>query len=242
MRAPAGPNLSGMAGGWRCLVVCLAIFLVVFVEPAVDPLFKPVVSRGDAPRAQTPWEEGQAIYQAGMAGGAWRVIAGCVRLDTPDGAGEGSFASLAVAGDIVGTETLLFGAYAFSATALTHCVLMPWPEGAVAPAGNALLESFAVAQRRAAEVVALRGGQAMNRVLGLVRLLARESGAGYQLALPRRQDIADITSLRLETVSRILKSLERLGVLRPERRPGIHATRSFAVDFAPLSSSTPLSV
>jgi len=175
------------------------------------------------------------IYRVGDAGGAWRVVAGSVRLDIAEGKGEGGFASLAVAGDIIGTETLLFGAYAFAAAALTQCVLVPWPEGAVAPAGHALLESYAVTQRRAADVVALRGGQAVERVLGLVRLLARESAAGLQLALPRRQDIADITSLRLETVSRVLKSLERLGVLRPVRQPGVHATRSFAVDFASLA-------
>ena len=44
-------------------------------------------------------------------------------------------------------------------------------------------------------------------------------------------------------IDRVLDFLnQRLGVLRPERRPGIHATRSFAVDFAPLSSPSPLSV
>lgn len=200
--------------------------------------FKPAAAHPPVPaRAQACWEEGTPIYRAGEAGGAWRVTAGSVRLDTTAGTGEGGFASLAVAGDIIGTETLLFGAYAFSAAALTHCVLVPWPEGVAAPAGQALLESYAVTQRRAADVVALRGGQAADRVLGLVRLLARESAAGLQLALPRRQDIADITSLRLETVSRVLKSLERLGGLRPVRQPGVHATRSFAVDFAGLAGA-----
>ena len=148
----------------------------LFMEQVVNLSFKPAAAHPTVPaRAQSCWEEGTPIYRAGEAGGAWRVTAGSVRLDTTAGTGEGGFASLAVAGDIIGTETLLFGAYAFSAAALTHCVLVPWPEGVAVPAGQALLESYAVTQRRAADVVALRGGQAADRVLGLVRLLARES-------------------------------------------------------------------
>ena len=73
-------------------------------------------------------------------------------------------------------------------------------------------------------LVALRGGQAIDRVLGLVRLLV--DGAG-RVILPTRQDIADITDLRFETISRIVKQLERSKVLTPIRIDGVHATRSF---------------
>jgi len=55
------------------------------------------------------------------------------------------------------------------------------------PAGETLLESLALAQRRSAELVALRGGQAADRVLGLIRLLA--DGAGCAI-LPTRLDMA----------------------------------------------------
>jgi len=137
-----------------------------------------------------------------------------------------AFASLAIAGDILGCETLLFGAYTFSATALTECRLIRWPEGASAVDSDSLLASLANAQRRAADLVALRGGQAIDRVLGLVRLLADSAG---QVVLPTRQDIADITDLRFETISRIVKQLERQHILNPIRIAGVHATRSFAV-------------
>ncbi|MBP5985802.1 MAG: Crp/Fnr family transcriptional regulator [Azonexus sp.] len=137
-----------------------------------------------------------------------------------------AFASLAIAGDILGCETLLFGAYTFSATALTECRLIRWPEGAGAVDSDSLLASLANAQRRAADLVALRGGQAIDRVLGLVRLLADSAG---QVVLPTRQDIADITDLRFETISRIVKQLERQHILNPIRIAGVHATRSFAV-------------
>jgi DNA-binding transcriptional regulator YhcF (GntR family) len=46
--------------------------------------------------------------------------------------------------------------------------------------------------------------------------------------LPTRQNIADITDLRFETISRIIKGLERVGILRPIKIEGVHATRSYA--------------
>lgn len=124
---------------------------------------------------------------------------------------------------------MLFGCYTFSATALTQCELSPWPEGVAAMAGESLLASLAQAQQRAAEVVALRGGQAVDRVLGLIRLFTDNTG---QAVLPTRQDIADITDLRFETISRIIKTLERTKVLLPIKVNGVHATRSFRVDLA----------
>lgn len=182
-----------------------------------------------SPRQGTAYLASQAIYAAGAEGLAWRVKRGVVRLDTTTKTGEPSFASLAIAGDIVGCETMLFGAYTFSASALTHCELSPWPEGEPAGTGESLLESLALAQSRAADVIALRGGQAADRVLGLIRLLG--GGAG-QVVLPTRQDIADITNLRFETISRIIKGLERVGVLQPVKMEGVHATRGYAVNLA----------
>lgn len=171
----------------------------------------------------------QTIYAAGAEGLAWRVKHGVVRLDITTKNGETSFASLAITGDIVGCETMLFGVYTFSASALTHCELSPWPEGEPAGAVESLFESLALAQRRTADVIALRGGQATDRVLNLIHLLG--DGAG-QVVLPTRQDIADITDLRFETISRIIKGLERIGILLPVKIEGVHATRSYAVNLA----------
>jgi len=172
---------------------------------------------------------GEGIYRAGADGLAWRLNSGVIRLDNANSSSDTSFASLAVPGDILGCETLLFGCYTFSATALTQCELSPWPEGVGSMAGESLLASLAQAQQRAAEVVALRGGQAVDRVLGLIRLFTDSSG---QAVLPTRQDIADITDLRFETISRIIKMLERTQVLLPIKVEGVHATRSFQVDLA----------
>ena len=178
------------------------------------------------PHSARRFDSGQRLYHAGTDGLAWRLRQGVVRLNTINSAGESAFASLAIAGDILGCETLLLGTYTFSATALTHCELSPWPEGEAA-AGESLLESLAIAQGRAADVVALRGGQAIDRVIGLIRLLTDQGG---KVVLPTRQDIADITSLRFETISRIIKGLERSGILASVRIDGVHATRAYAVN------------
>lgn len=190
------------------------------------------------PRRSRSFQAGAPIYGIGADGLAWRVERGSVRLDTAGNPGEACFASLAIPGDVIGSEAMLFGAYAFAASALTHCEISPWPEGAPAASGTSLLQSLATAQRRAADLVALRGGQALDRVVGLIRLMAATMGdsAPANVVLPTRQDIADITALRLETVSRIIKSLERAGMLHPVRVAGVHATRSFTVDFRHLAA------
>jgi CRP-like cAMP-binding protein len=174
---------------------------------------------------------GEGVYSAGSEGMAWRVRHGVIRLDTRTPDGNSNFASLAMPGDILGCETLLFGVYTFTASALIRCELNPWPEGDSAVADETLLESLATAQRRTAEILALRGGQATNRVLGLIRLLADSAG---QVVLPSRQDIADITDLRFETISRIIKTLQRSQLLAPLKIDGVHATRGFQVNLANL--------
>jgi CRP-like cAMP-binding protein len=195
----------------------------------MNPFFPVDRSNAKNARLALTRSAGEGIYHAGADGLAWRLNSGAVRLDNVSSSSDSSFASLAVPGDILGCETLLFGCYTFSATALTQCQLSPWPEGAAAMAGESLLASLAQAQQRAAEVVALRGGQAVDRVLGLIRLFTDSTG---QAVLPTRQDIADITDLRFETISRIIKMLERTKVLLPVKVEGVHATRSFQVDLA----------
>jgi CRP-like cAMP-binding protein len=170
----------------------------------------------------------ERIFVAGDHGLAWRVGRGIVRLDSSMPDGPPTFANLAISGDILGCEALLSGSYAFSATALTQCELSPWPEGPGAVGGESLLKSLATAQRRAADIVALRGGQAIDRVIGLLRLLADRAG---RVVLPGRQDIADITNLRFETISRVIKGLERSGVLAAISIDGVRATRGYAVSF-----------
>jgi CRP/FNR family nitrogen fixation transcriptional regulator len=164
------------------------------------------------------------------------VLNGSVRLDQFEPNGEQNFANLAITGDVIGAETLLFGRYSFTATALTPCSLTPWPEGCNAPAGESLLHSMAKAERRAADVIALRCGQAADRVRRLVMMLAqgpdessKEHSSELQVILPPRQDMADITALTLETVSRMVSHLRHSGLLNPTIRRGHKSNSSFVV-------------
>lgn len=201
------------------------------------------ISRSTVPQAlrakqwRPHFRRGQRIYAGEAHGGAWRVLSGSVRLDREEPNGEQSFATLAVQNDIIGAETLLFGKYTFTATALSTCVLEPWPEGQTVPAGDSLLHTLARTQRRAAEVIGLRCGQAADRVRRLVMMLAHpgEESPARQVAgellvvLPSRQDMADITALTLETVSRMVSQLRYAGILAPQSNAGHRSQRTFAV-------------
>ncbi|MEY2633151.1 MAG: hypothetical protein RIR00_1805 [Pseudomonadota bacterium] len=172
-------------------------------------------------------EAGATLYRAGASGRAWRVEKGSLRLDRVLDDGERVFASLAVAGDVIGAETLLLGTHTFEAVALAECELTPWPEGLGRPAGESLLQTLTAVERRAADVIALRGGQAMERVTRLIQLLARRDDKATQVVLPPRRDIADITALTIETVSRTITALKRSGFLVPVKRGDTPALNRF---------------
>jgi CRP-like cAMP-binding protein len=182
------------------------------------------------------YEQGDAIFAAGTMGTAWRVLSGSVRLNRIEADGAPMFASLAVAGDVIGAETLLFGVYTFEAVALSPCRLAPWPGAETSPARESLLLTLAQAERRAADVIALRGGQAIDRVKRLVRLLARDADGGApacRIALPGLKDMAEITALTVETVSRSISGLRRAGLLSPQgERRGCRPARLCVVDAA----------
>ena len=165
------------------------------------------------------FRQGHVVYRAGESGVAWRVLSGSVRLDRVD-AGAPMFASLAVAGDVIGAETLMFGRYAFEARALADCELAAWSDGGARPAGESLVRMLAAAESRAADVIALRCGQAALRVRRLMLMLTRggaASGAGTaRIEMPSLRDMADITDLTAETVSRALSALRKEGVLARE--------------------------
>lgn len=155
------------------------------------------------------FKRAQRVHQIGDEGQAWYVQSGAVRLDAmgPEGL---TFAALAVTGDVIGTDALVGGHYAFEAHALTPCVLTPWKLSRTTP----VLELMSAVQRRAAEVVALRCGSAEERVARLVRLLGNDgvqrNTTSFRVLTPRLRDVADITNLAPETVSRIANATRRV--------------------------------
>ena len=165
---------------------------------------------------------GERIYAAGAEGIAWRVKSGAVRLDRIDAEGS-NYAGLALRGDVIGAETLLFGTYSFAASAIGDCELEPWLAADKALSGESLLQTLAAAERRAADALALRAGEAFERVRQLCLLLARNGDPGRkEITIPELRDMAAITNLTEATVSRAMSRLRRLGILqRNDRRHGL---------------------
>ena len=203
-------------------------------------------------RRRHNFSRGERIYESGTANGygrAWRIVSGSVRLDRPGGDGEAMFASLAIPGDVIGSETIVLGQTGFAATALLPCVLEPWPEAPAPCVGAASPEALSVslsrnlvmAERRATEVIALRCGHAMERVQRLVLLLANGAGdatRGVRVVLPTLRDMAEITALKIETVSRAIGHLRRDGLLQAdkERKPGVPVRGSYALHTGSLAA------
>lgn len=162
---------------------------------------------------------GEVLYTAGEEGIAWRVKTGAVRLDRVSSSSEGevrSFAGLALAGDVIGAETLLFGQYTFEAHALGDVTLEPWLAPDTALSGESLLQTLAAAERRAADALSLRVGEAFERVRQLILLLARErnNSVSRPISIPGLRDMADMTGLTVETVSRAISHLRKSGLLQ----------------------------
>ena len=179
---------------------------------------------------------GDLIHDADTSGIAWRVRSGAVRLDRVT-AGERHFAGLALDGDVIGAETLLFGRYAFEARAIGDGALEPWLAPCAAPSGENLLQMLATTERRAADALALRAGEAFNRVRQLFLMLAGHGNApsGRRITIPPLRDMAEMTDLTMETVSRAISHWRKSGLLLKEgRRCGrvypaaAHATLTFA--------------
>jgi len=162
---------------------------------------------------------GRPIYSAGSEGIAWRIVHGAVRLDSVDAEGR-HYAGLALRGDVIGAEALLFGTHAFDASAIADTELEPWLADGAPATGESLLQMLAATERRAADAIALRAGQAFDRVRRLCLLLSRHGeNDTTEITVPELRDMAAITNLTEATVSRAMSHLRRSGaLLRPSRR------------------------
>jgi CRP-like cAMP-binding protein len=159
---------------------------------------------------------GEDLFATEEGGKVWILLEGSMRLDRRGVPEEERFGGLAVKGDILGAEILLLGSYTFCATALTPCRVQLWADAGLEPEPSALLRALVRAERRGAEALALRCGEAAARVRRLVALLG-PSRAGQQPparpALPRLRDMAEMTALTVSTVSRTLVQMQAEGGL-----------------------------
>lgn len=155
------------------------------------------------------------IYEAGESGPCWLIQSGVVRLSCKNtGIGE-TFAGIASAGDLLGSEVLLTGAYCHDAWPLGDVKL----ESCLKPSSDLLLHGLISAQYRTKQVLALREGEAELRIRRLLRILTGENITGSAMIfMPKLKEMAGMTSLNHETVSRVIGRLQHLGQLRRSGR------------------------
>lgn len=159
------------------------------------------------------------VHQAGDWGKAWRVTSGAVRLDMHHDS-QTELAGIALPGDVVGAEVMELGAYAMTAKAIIPTTLVALPPPKQELRGQATAVTAIEHHRKAAALLALRSGTADGRIIRLVRLLTLGQGMTDPchtlgpVYLPYLKDMAEITDLTMESVSRTVSKLRRAGILR----------------------------
>lgn len=165
---------------------------------------------------------GSMVCARGEIGPLWRVTQGLVALQTSPDA-DGRLVQLAVAGDLLGIESLCEQPYALEARALTACRLErvePQSE-----CGLAMLMREALLQQhdRSIDMAQLRTGAVSDRLAQMLQLLGHDwlelSAASQPKVeavrrdLPALGDLARAIDAKKETVCRVL------GRLLPRNRP-----------------------
>lgn len=156
----------------------------------------------------------QVVFDVGDYAGPWRVLRGLVRLDRPgrDGALP---VMLAEPGDWLGIDALAGRPHGWRATCITPVVLAG-PVTARDESERARWSTEALLQQpeRAHAMAMLRTGPVRQRLLALLRLLARPDvlGTGSDAAalrsrLPPLRVLAELVDAKHETVCRALTEL-----------------------------------
>lgn len=176
----------------------------------------------------------QRIFAAGSAGSSCHEItAGMVRLERVTAAGHRRIIRLAGPGDLIGQEALLRQAYRNDAVACTPVLLrrMALPPASHGPQGHlpsALVQRWQhtldASEFWSAEVSA---GTARRRMLQLLAQLQAHRDDQGLVWLPKRDQMADMLHLTVETCSRVLSVLRREQVLAlvPTRLARLDAVR-----------------
>ncbi|PWF20864.1 Crp/Fnr family transcriptional regulator [Corticimicrobacter populi] len=165
---------------------------------------------------------GNILYRTGTTGSARRILQGAIRLDRLDAEGQPTLAGIATRGDIIGLETLQGSRYTFQATALTQCRLELFPLEEIQQE-KVILDTLIRTESRMVAVLNLRIGPAQARVHRLLAMLGNTP-----IEIPKLRDMADITGLTKETVSRAISTLHKRGIA--VRRGRQHLSRIAAYD------------
>lgn len=155
------------------------------------------------------------------------VKKGAVRVDCAGAGGDRHFVTLVLEGEILGPWLKPEGAACYVMTALTTTVL-EWRTLDNEPT-DVFAHSLSAMARRAARLSALVRGTAADRVMGLLTLLAGDCRDAAPIDLPTRKNIAEITALTIETVSRTITRFRKDGLLRPRRSRSARVNGAFTL-------------
>ncbi|WP_374659868.1 Crp/Fnr family transcriptional regulator [Inhella sp.] len=167
------------------------------------------------------------MYALGAQGGAvFTVREGLVRLERVSAAGRRCIVRLAGPGDLLGAEALLGERYTDDAVACTDLALcrIPVPVLELLRKDEPALQLALMRRWQQALDAALtwridlQAGPASQRVLRLFAQLSRQAAPGEPIWLPRREELADLLDMAMETASRAVSALRRDGVI--ELMPG----------------------
>lgn len=167
------------------------------------------------------------LFAQGTPGAAlFTVREGLVRLERVSAGGRRCIVRVAGPGELLGAEALLGEPYTDDAVACTDVSVCRIPVALIEclrqqePALQlALMRRWQLALDAALTWrIDLQTGPARQRVLRLLAQLGREAGPGRPIWLPRREELADLLDMAMETASRAVSALRRQGVL--ELLPG----------------------
>lgn len=155
------------------------------------------------------------------------VIKGAVRVDCVDASGERHLVTVLLEDETIGPWLRPEAGDCYVMTALTTSLLERKPLDNE-PA-EMYAESLSSMARRAARLSSLVRGTAADRVLGLLSLLTGDRVDAAPIELPTRRNIAEITALTVETVSRTITRFRKEGVLQPRRSRSSRVNGAFTL-------------
>jgi CRP-like cAMP-binding protein len=172
--------------------------------------------------ADLPVAPDSAIYNHGELGeSVYTIRSGIVRFERVTEGGARRIVRLAGRGDLIGQEALLGRCYGDDAVACTSVQLCRIPRRLVEDLGEhelALLRELMLRWQRALDdaqewIAELAMGTARRRMLRLLIKRAQHADATNAIWLPRREELAVMLDMALETASRLISQLRREGIL-----------------------------
>lgn len=164
---------------------------------------------GRFPLAPRSLSAGDSLFDADGQGPLWRLTSGAIRLDEPRGR-HNTVVRIALPGDLLGAELFCQSRYAFTAVAMTDCLVEQVGAGSLEDRVKTVSDGFLQQQQRLVDMVRMRRGPVAGRVQVLLDLLgfhAASASTGRPRGLPSLRDMAAMVDSAPETVCRILGAL-----------------------------------